>query len=109
MSKLRNITPLKRVAPVGYCAVAKPIAQMLYDAGLDIVICGSNVNHLHVLEGWRLGACARKRLNYTFAQLCNDFLWHLEPELGKYPVFYVAIAALQSFCFAHDIQLHPCK
>ncbi len=83
----------RRVAPKGYVAVTKKLAERLYDEGKLIRLCGNKVRSWHVFGGWCLGmtACnqAAGSYDYTFNELCENFLSYLDRELGSYIVFYV--------------------
>ncbi len=81
----------KRLAPVGHVAVTKPTAKECYLQGIDVIIAGDNVNHYHILDGWHLGLRVNRSDDddATFEQRLNNFLFYLEPELGRYAVFYV--------------------
>lgn len=81
----------KRVAPRGYVAVTRKLAQVLYDEGYPLTICGNNVNTFHVFGGWHLGYTLKKdrHNDNTFDDILNSWKHYLERELGTYPVFYV--------------------
>lgn len=77
----------KRHAPKGYVAVRRPDAKALFDAGQEVVVAGNNVNSYHVFNGWVLSFVLRA--GQPFETQIDSFMFYLEPELGKYPVFYV--------------------
>ena len=86
----------KRYAPKGYIAIDKPSAKRAFDAGLAVTICGSNVNSFHVFGGWGLGCTIDKakhegEYGNDFDAILNNFLFYLDPELGRYAVFYVKV------------------
>ena len=80
----------KRLAPDGYQAIDRPSAKMAYEAGLPVTVAGNNVNSYHVFNGWHLGCtiadCDDRQ---TFDSILANFMFYLEPEIGRYPVFYV--------------------
>lgn len=80
----------RRIAPPGYIAVNKNLAEHLYNKGRNITLCGNNVSSYHVFSGWCLGytvnSCDGK---VKFQNHVNDFLSYLDKELGTYAVFYV--------------------
>lgn len=81
----------KRHCPTGYVAVTKPLAEQLYNANVDLTLCGNNVNSYHVFGGWHIG-CTVKSIcedSTEFSSILVDFLHYLDPELGTYAVFYV--------------------
>lgn len=80
----------RRVAPQGYVAVTKPLAELLYNDGKSVTLCGSNVNTFHIFSGWHLGCTISKDI-YTqcFNDSVNSFLSYLDEELGSYVVFYI--------------------
>ena len=81
----------KRLAPPGYMAVTRPLAQQLYDREVPVTLCGNNVTSFHVFGGWCLGRTVQKNQmeGRQFENIVNGFLFYLEPELGRYVVFYV--------------------
>jgi hypothetical protein len=90
----------RRLAPVGYIAITKPLAQELYEHGHAITLCGNNVHAYHVFNGWYLGHTMR-RCSMTehypseeFAANVASFLSYLEKELGTYVVYYVKASAI---------------
>ena len=104
----------KRLAPKGYIAIDKPSAKRAFDAGLEVTLCGSNVNSYHVFNGWYLGCTidkARHEGSYgnDFDSILNNFLYYLESELGRYAVFYVKVqpkpASLAEVINADSIRL----
>ena len=82
-----------RIAPSGYVAVTRPLAEKLWKEGKNVTLCGNDVNSFHVFDGWRLGCTVSSSLEWcyskTFEDVVNNFLFYLEAELGKYPVFYI--------------------
>lgn len=98
----------KRQAPAGYIAIDKVLAQALYEGGYSITLCGNNVNMYHVFHNWCLGCTIDKQtteertaLEYTWQDHINSFMFYLEPELGRYIVFYVKVQDLQKYNQAH--------
>ena len=94
----------KRLAPQGYKAITKPLAESMYNAGYPVTLCGNNVNSYHVFQGWYLGHTIqrsdieeRSYLVYSFADLLNNFMFYLERELGYYAVYYVKETDLQAY------------
>ena len=81
----------RRIAPQGYVTVTKPLAKILYNKGVSIVLAGNNVNNYHIFNGWHLGCTIEENQKdiQSFEQLVNSFMFYLDNELGKYPVFYV--------------------
>lgn len=97
----RRIT--KRYAPSGYTSVTKPLARKLYENGCDVTLAGNNVNSFHIFGGWGLGCTINMRddrntehnnVPVDFEDICQGFLDYLEPELGRYVVFYVRLTDL---------------
>ena len=99
---MKNAYVTKRLATSGYVAVTKPLARKLYEEGKAITLAGNNVNSFHIFNGWNLGCTVKKEQvdrhcaqghtdepSYMFESLVNNFLFYLDNELGKYPVFYV--------------------
>lgn len=93
---MRSAYVTKRIAPQGYVAVTRKLAEILYNEGYPVTVCGNNVNSFHVFNGWHLGYTLNKQLinefsayDHTFESLLCNFMFHLEKELGTYPVFYV--------------------
>lgn len=93
---MKNAYVTKRIAPKGYVAVTKQLAELLYNQDVTVTMCGNNVNSYHVFEGWCLGYTFNKRgitersaYEWTFTRIVNNFMFYLEKELGTYPVFYV--------------------
>lgn len=85
---MRNAYVTKREAPKSYVAVTKPLAKALYEQGKMVTLCGSNVNSFHVFNGWCLGVTLRGPEACCFDTIVNSFQANLEPELGRYAVFY---------------------
>lgn len=87
---MRNAYITKRIAPPGYIAVTRKLAEVLYDEGYAVTMCGNNVNSFHVFDGWHLGCTFQKEeRNVSFETLLASFMSYLEGGLGTYPVFYV--------------------
>lgn len=88
---MKNAYVTKRIAPYGYVAVTKPLAQLLYNEGYAVTICGSNVNSYHVFKGWRLGATVDnvKDKDYTFDTIISNYEMYNVGGLSKHVVFYV--------------------
>lgn len=94
----------RRLAPVGYVAVTKPLAKELYEQGHAVTLCGNNVNASHVFKGWYLGYTITKQEmdiqaycpHPTFAAIAGSFLSYLDKELGAYVVYYVKASAIQA-------------
>jgi hypothetical protein len=80
----------RRDAPRGYVAIDKNLARELYNKQIEIAVCGNNVNAFHVFGGWHLGytPSAECMIESTFDDMLNNFLFYLDAELGRYPVFY---------------------
>jgi hypothetical protein len=83
-------------APTGYVAITKPLAKQLYETGVEVTLCGNNVNSFNVLDGWHLGYSVCKPdidshsgYDWTFDSLCDNYLSYMHRELGSYIVFYV--------------------
>ncbi len=96
---MRNCHVTKRIAPLGYVAVTKPLARELYLAQKDVTFCGNNVNSFHVFEGWQLGSTyclSSYGPNSSFEDLVKNFLFYLEPELGRYVVFYTKMGLFKN-------------
>lgn len=94
----------KRLAPSGYTAIDKVLAQALYEGGYSVTFCGNNVNLYHVFNGWYLGHTMNKKeieekcaLEYTWQNHINSFMFYLESELGRYIVFYVKTEDLHKY------------
>jgi len=90
----------RRECPIGYIQCDRVKALELYNRGYPITVCGNNVNHMHVFDGWRLGyTFSNNHLNRATWEALNDindfetrlanYQFYLEPELGTYVVFYV--------------------
>ena len=80
----------RRVAPQGYVAVTKPLAELIYNAGKLVTLCGNNVNVFHVFDGWHLSCTIIKDMHVQcFNNSVNSFLSYLDKELGSYVVFYI--------------------
>jgi len=91
--------PTHRQAPQGYKAVTKPLAKALFEQGVDVTLAGNNVNSFHIFDGWHLGCTMnlqRMADGYmtSFDAMVDNFLWHLDRELGTYAVYYVPQATL---------------
>ena len=82
-----------RIAPTGYVYVDRPLAEVLFDAGVPVTMHGNNINSYHVFGGWQLGCTAALRDTdevQPFASICAGYMYYnMEPELGKYLVFCV--------------------
>lgn len=81
-------------APLGYVAIDKPSAKLAFDAGLDVTIAGNNVNSYHIFNGWYLGHTINKARHEgehgnNFEDIVSNFMYYLDSELGRYPVFYI--------------------
>ena len=88
---MRHAYVTKRIAPAGYVAVTRKLAEVLYNESYPVTVCANNVNSFHVFDGWGLGCTFQneKHDNNRFNVLLNSFMFYLEKELGTYPVFYV--------------------
>lgn len=93
----------KRIAPQGYKAVTKPLAESMYNSGYPVTMCGNNVNSYHVFNGWYLGHTIQRCSLSTefpsegFETNLKSFLFYLESELGYYVVYYVKTSDLQAY------------
>lgn len=67
---------------------------------LKFFLVGSNVNHSHFHSGWVCASpvfCKKDIIEELFFSenpieaIYYNFNYYLEPELGRYPVFYVQI------------------
>lgn len=87
----------RRIAPQGYIAIDRPSAKLAFEADLPVTIAGNNVNSYHIFSGWYLGCTIdRVRCDESFESIVRNFCWFLEPELGRYPVFYVQASEVQA-------------
>ena len=99
-----NQFPLYLHAGLQFKRTRRDIAQkaILANPLRQFFIVGSNVNYSHFHSGWRLALhaeslqelCARNAepmereiLNKQY----NAFKFYLEPELGRYPVYYLEV------------------
>ena len=95
--KVGHIT--KRYCPSGYVAVTKPLARKLYESGIEITLCGNNVDSYHIFGGWHLGYTINcheeNKTDYNgvpvdFQTIIDSYAsYNLGNELGRYAVFYV--------------------
>ena len=88
---MRHAYVTKRIAPEGYVAVTRKLAELLYSDGYSVTVCGNNVTSFHVFDGWHLGCTVQRDIldDKSFDVLLNSFMFYLDSELGTYPVFYV--------------------
>lgn len=69
-----------------YTMINKIQARKRYQTE-EVYIVGSNVNHYHFLGGWHLAHSLRQ--DEDFDTQLRNFLFYLEPELGRYARFFV--------------------
>jgi hypothetical protein len=85
----------------------KDIALKAIEKGKSFFIVGCNVNPFHFHKGWFIAShvkmlkpfsSSREQHRFDFSDLTsiedvkrlyNSFAYHLDSELGRYPVFYV--------------------
>ena len=100
---MKNAYKTKRLAPQGYVAVNKNLAEILYNEHIPVTIAGNNVNSFHIFNGWTLGCTMVKNFivqygeENTFSRLVKGFMQYTERELGTYPVFYVETEIYQAW------------
>lgn len=82
----------RREAPKGFVCVDINLAKRLFEQHIEMTIAGNNVNSFHIFGGWCLGYTPSDEAAtfQTFDEILNNWISHLEPELGSYPVFYVS-------------------
>ncbi len=74
---------------LGLVKIDRGSAKRLFGAGVPIVMVGSNVNAHHFFGGWHLAYRADPGHDRSFDVIANAFSFHLEPELGRRPAFFV--------------------
>ena len=85
-----------------YRRTRKDVAEREILKGKSFFLVGSNVNSLHFHGGWHLATIPTNidRLNDPLHGILyepvvqtyyRNFSFFLEPELGRYPVFYIEI------------------
>jgi hypothetical protein len=92
----------RRLAPLGYVAITKPLAKELYEQGHAITLCMNNVNAYHIFQGWHLGYVIDKESplysDYRFDDLVGSYrTYQPKSELGTYVVYYVKTCNLQAY------------
>ena len=92
---MRHAYITKRAAPDGCWAITRPLAELLYNKGIAITLCGSNVSSFHVCAGWLLGCTIDNAEGGHFSDIVEMFAWNVPPELGRYVVYYVKIIDMQ--------------
>jgi len=78
---------------LGLIKIDRPSAKLLYNAGVPLVMVGSNVNSFHFFGGWGLAHhvnTAKASQEKSFDSYANSFGFYLEPELGRGVSFFVA-------------------
>lgn len=74
-----------------YKRTRKDKALRLIREGKYYFLVGANVNDFHFHGGWHLATFPKTSDGSEAIETLNAFNFYLDPELGKYPVFYVEV------------------
>lgn len=79
----------RRVAPQGYVAVTRPLAEILFERGHRVTICSDKVNEFDVFDRHKMGFTVSKATaDRPFALLVYDFRQTMPPTMRKNCVYY---------------------
>jgi hypothetical protein len=86
---MNNAYITKRVAPPGYVAITRSLAEVLFNAGHAVTLCGSKVNNFGVFDNEHYGFTVTKdTADRPFALLIYDYRERLPKSLGRECVYY---------------------